>query len=63
MTAILHYSRNPNSLLVVAVARHLGAPVDLAYARPFDPDQAERFRALNPSQLIPILEEPPRPAL
>lgn len=62
-TALLHMSRNPNPRLALAVAKHLNAPVTAAYATPFHPDHAERFRALNPSQLIPILEEPGRPPL
>jgi len=60
---ILHFSRNPNPRLALTVARFLGAPVTLQYAEPFHPDQAARFRALNPSQLIPILEEPGQPPL
>ena len=53
----LHYSRNPNPRLAVAVARHLGAPVRFEFASPFAPGQAERYRPLNPSLRIPILEE------
>lgn len=53
---ILHYSRNPNPRLAVAVARHLQAPVTLAFAQPFHPDHAARFLAMNPTQRIPILE-------
>ncbi len=55
--SILYYSRNPNPRLALAVARHLAAPVTLEWASPFSPDQAERFKALNPTQLIPILVE------
>jgi glutathione S-transferase len=55
--SILYYSRNPNPRLALAVARHLNAPVKLEWASPFSPDQAEKFKALNPSQLIPILIE------
>lgn len=54
----LHYSRNPNPRLAVAVARHLHAPVDFAFAAPFAPGQAEKYRPLNPNLSIPILEEP-----
>ena len=54
----LYFSRNPNPRLAVAVARHLGSPVTYSFASPFAPDQAEKFRMLNPSQLLPILEEP-----
>ena len=53
----LHFSRNPNPRLAVAVARHLDAPVSFAFAAPFAPGQAERYRPLNPSLRIPILEE------
>jgi len=53
----LHFSRNPNPRLAVAVARHLDAPVTFAFASPFAPGQAERYRPLNPSLRIPILEE------
>ncbi len=53
----LYYSRNPTPRLAIAVARHLNAPVSLEWASPFSPDQAEKFKALNPTQLIPILVE------
>ena len=53
----LYFSRNPNPRLAVAVARHLNVPVTLQWASPFDPAQAEKFRSLNPTQLIPILVE------
>jgi glutathione S-transferase len=53
----LHYSRNPNPRLAVAVARHLNAPVTYLAASPFAPGQAEIYRRLNPSLSIPILEE------
>ncbi len=53
----LHFSRNPNPRLAVAAARYLGSPVTYSFASPFAPDQAEKFRLLNPSQLLPILEE------
>ena len=53
----LHFSRNPNPRLAVAVARHLGAPVTFEFAAPFAPGQAERYRPLNPCLRIPILEE------
>jgi len=53
----LHFSRNPNPRLAVAVARHLGSPVAFAFASPFAPGQAERYRPLNPCLRIPILEE------
>ncbi|MBS3979159.1 MAG: glutathione S-transferase family protein [Rhodobacteraceae bacterium] len=53
----LYYSRNPNPRLAVAVARYLDAPIRLEWAAPFHPDQAARFRALNPTRRIPILVE------
>jgi glutathione S-transferase len=53
--SILYYSRNPNPRLALAVARHLNVPVTLEWASPFSPDQAEKFKVLNPSQLILIL--------
>ena len=58
---ILYYSRNPNPRLAIAVARHLKAPVKLEFAEPFSPSQAEKFKALNPTQLIPILVEDTAP--
>ena len=57
MTAILHFSRNPNPRLAVAVARHLGAPVTFAFAAPLAPGRADEYRHLNPSLRLPILEE------
>ena len=62
-TSILHYSRNPNPRLGLTVARYLQAPVALNFAEPFSEPQAAKFRALNPTQLLPILEEPGRPPL
>ena len=55
MPGILYYSRNPNPRLGVAVALHLKAPVTLEFAAPFDAENAAKFRALNPTQLLPIL--------
>jgi glutathione S-transferase len=52
----LYFSRNPNPRLAVAVARYLKSPVTFEFARPFQPDQRERFRRLNPNLSIPILE-------
>ncbi|WOB08130.1 glutathione S-transferase family protein [Piscinibacter gummiphilus] len=57
MTCTLYYSRNPNPRLAVAVARYLAAPVELEWAAPLAPGQADRFRALNPSLRVPILAE------
>jgi len=59
----LHYSRNPNPRLAVAVARHLGSPVIFSFASPFAPGQAEHYRKLNPVLSIPILEEQGRRSL
>jgi glutathione S-transferase len=56
-TATLYFSRNPNPRLAVATAQYLRAPVTMEFASPFNPAQSERFRALNPSRLIPILVE------
>jgi glutathione S-transferase len=58
--SILYFSRNPNPRLAVAVARHLGSNVSLQWASPFDPAQSAKFRALNPSLLLPILVEDSR---
>jgi len=57
MTPILYFSRNPNPRLAVAVARHLAAPVTFEFAAPLAPGQADRYRPLNPSLRLPILEE------
>ncbi|AKC87024.1 glutathione S-transferase family protein [Pseudoxanthomonas suwonensis] len=51
----LLFSRNPNPRLAVAVARHLGADVAFEFAAPRAPGQAERYRALNPTLLLPVL--------
>ena len=61
MTTILYFSRNPNPRLALAAARHLRAPVECEWASPFDHDQREKFEALNPSLLIPILVEEGKP--
>ena len=60
---VLHFSRNPNPRLAVAVARHLGVALDFRFAAPFDPACTTDFAALNPSRRIPILTEPGRPPL
>jgi len=57
MDKILYFSRNPNPRLAVAVARYLQAPVSPEYASPFAPEHAAKFKALNPTQLLPILVE------
>ncbi len=41
----------------MAVARHLRAPVSSEFASPFSAEHSEKFKALNPSQRIPILVE------
>mgnify|MGYP000574977698 CR=1 FL=1 len=53
----LYFSRNPSPRLALAVARHLNAPIEYEFAAPFAPGQAEKFRPLNPTLRIPILEE------
>ena len=53
----LYFSRNPNPRLAVAVARHLEAKIELEYASPFSPGEAEKFRPLNPNLCLPILVE------
>lgn len=53
----LYFSRNPNPRLAVAVARYLNANVEYEFAAPFAPGQAERFRPLNPTLMLPILED------
>lgn len=54
---VLYYSRNPNPRLAVAVARHLHVLVSFEFAAPFSEEHAEKFKALNPTQRIPILVE------
>jgi glutathione S-transferase len=56
----LLFSRNPNPRLAVAVARHLEVEVEFEYAAPQAPGQGERYRALNPNLLVPILLAPGR---
>lgn len=53
----LYFSRNPNPRLGLAVARYLGSDLTCEFANPFAPDQSAKFRALNPTRLIPILVE------
>lgn len=53
----LYYSHNLNPRVAVAVARHLGSPVEFIRARPFHPAQIEDFRKLNPNTRVPVLEE------
>ena len=52
----LYFSRNPNPRLAVAVAKYLDSDTAFEFAAPMAPGQAERYRALNPNLLVPILE-------
>ncbi len=54
---VLHFSRNLNPRVAVAVARHLDAPVDLVPASPRHPAHEEAFRPINPNRLVPVLVE------
>ena len=57
MTPILHVSRNLNPRLAVAVARYLGAPIQIVFAAPLASAEARaRYRPLNPNLRLPILE-------
>jgi glutathione S-transferase len=51
----LYYSPNLNPRVAVAVARHLGSPVEYIAASPMDPDQSEAFRPINPNTRVPVL--------
>ena len=53
----LHYSKNSNPRLAVAVARFLNSPVEFVAADPQHPAHKEAFKALNPNCLVPVLEE------
>ena len=53
----LYYSRNLNPRVAVAVARHLGSPVEYVRASPRHPDHEEAFRPINPNTLVPVLVE------
>jgi glutathione S-transferase len=55
--ATLYFSRNPNPRLAVAVARHLGSDLRFEFAASFAPENRAKFTALNPSRLLPILEQ------
>lgn len=52
----LYFSRNPNPRLAVAAARHIGIDVAFEFAAPLAPGQGDRFRHLNPTLRLPILE-------
>ncbi len=51
----LYYSENLNPRVAVAVARHLGSPVEYVAASPRDPPNTEAFRSINPNALVPVL--------
>lgn len=51
----LYYSRNLNPRVAVAVARHLGSPVEFVAATPMHPDHQEAFRPINPNTRVPVL--------
>lgn len=59
-TMKLYYSPNLNPRVAVAVARHLGSPVELIAASPRTPASEPAFRAINPNTLVPVLVEPER---
>jgi glutathione S-transferase len=59
----LYYSPNLNPRIAVAVAKHLGSPVEFVRASPRHPDHEEAFRPLNPNTLVPVLVEDGRPPL
>ena len=56
----LYYSQNLNPRVAVAVARHLGSPVQYIRASPRSPQQEEAFRSINPNTLVPVLVEEDR---
>lgn len=56
----LYFSRNPNPRVAVAAARFLNSNVEFEFAAPRAAGQAERYMALNPNLLLPILELPGR---
>lgn len=51
----LYYSPNLNPRVAVAVARHLGLPVDYIAASPMHPDHRDAFRPINPNTRVPVL--------
>jgi len=53
----LYYSMNLNPRVAVAVARHLGSPVEFIRASPRHPDHEDAFRQINPNTLVPVLVE------
>jgi glutathione S-transferase len=56
----LYYSQNLNPRVAVAVARHLGSPVQYIRASPRSPQQEGSFRSINPNTLVPVLVEEDR---
>jgi glutathione S-transferase len=56
----LYYSHNLNPRVAVAVARHLGSPVEYVAASPMHPDHQEAFRSINPNTRVPVLTTPER---
>jgi glutathione S-transferase len=56
----LYYSQNLNPRVAVAVARHLGSPVQYIRASPRSPQQEDAFRSINPNTLVPVLVEEER---
>lgn len=56
----LYYSPNLNPRVAVAVARHLGSPVEYVAASPMAPDQRDAFRPINPNTRVPVLTTPER---
>ena len=58
--AKLYYTHNINPRVAVAVARHLGSPVELIRYEPMGDDR-EAFLPLNPNALAPLLVEDGRP--
>ena len=53
----LHYSRNLNPRVAVAVARHLKSPLEFVRTAAFGPNRGD-FLLMNPNGLLPVLEEP-----
>jgi glutathione S-transferase len=51
----LYYSHNLNPRVAVAVARHLGSPVEFVAAAPMEPARREAFRSINPNTRVPVL--------
>ena len=56
----LYYTHNINPRVAVAVARHLGSPVELVRYSPMGDDR-EAFLPLNPNSLAPLLVEDGKP--